>query len=197
MITSHHITSHDVLMLLHPVVAAESGELLYWDIRSKKVIFKDRQEDIQQIFFYKSQTRCVVVSKQGTRGAFTALVVSRSFPGGEAQWQFEYEFTAFLKVVMSSDEHNIISYDADKNTSNLNIFNMKTGNLVNFSIKYPGFKEVLKLVALPDKPSVVAMIDVDKGNLIDITQKKFIKSIPCWDGTCSKVIFPSFPPSSL
>merc|ERR1739844_74119 len=46
--------------------------------------------------------------------------------------------------------------------------------------------EVLKLVALPDKPSVVAMIDVDKGNLIDIAQKKFIKSIPCWDGTCSK-----------
>merc|ERR1712113_1544 len=30
------------------------------------------------------------------------------------------------------------------------------------------------------------MIDVDKGNLIDISQKKFIKSIPCWDGTCSK-----------
>ena len=90
---------------------------------------------------------------------------------------------------MSSDEHNIISYDADKNKSNLNIFNMKTGNLVNFSIKYPGFKEVLKLVALPDKPSVVAMIDVDKGNLIDISQKKFIKSIPCWDGTCSKVRF--------
>ena len=182
-------------MLLHPVVAAESGELLYWDIRSKKVIFKDRQEDIQQIFFYKSQTRCVVVSKQGTRGAFTALVVSRSFPGGEIQWQFEYEFTAFIKVVMSSDEQNIISYDADKNTSNLNIFNMKTGNLVKFSLKYPGFKEILKLVALPDKPSVVAMIDVDKGNLIDIAQKKFIKSIPCWDGTCSKVRY--FPPREL
>ena len=64
---------------------------------------------------------------------------------------------------------------------------MKNGSLVNFTIKYPGFKEVLKLVPLPDKPSVVAMIDVDKGNLIDISQKKFIKSIPFWDGTCSKV----------
>lgn len=168
------------------VVAAESGELLYWDIRTKKVIFKDRQEDIQQIFFYKNQTRCVVVSRSGSRGGFTALVVSRSFPGGEIQWQFKYEFAAFIKVVMSSDEHNIISYDADKNKSTLNIFNMKTGNLVNFTIKYPAFKEVLKLVALPDKPSVVAMIDVDKGNLIDISQKKFVKSIPFWDGTCSK-----------
>ena len=89
---------------------------------------------------------------------------------------------------MSSNELHIICYDADKTKHNLNIFNMKNGNLVTtFSLKYPGFKEVIKLVALPDKPSVVAVIDVDKGNLIDIVQKKFIKSIPCWDGTCSKV----------
>ena len=94
----------------------------------------------------------------------------------------------FLKVVMSSNEHHIICYDADKTQNMLNIFNVKNGNLVtSFSLKYPGLKEIVKLVALPDKPSVVAAIDVDKGNLIDITQKKFIKSIPCWDGTCSKV----------
>ena len=57
------------------------------------------------------------------------------------------------------------------------------------------------MVALPDKPSVVALIDVDKvleyfpilgnnslfqGNLMDILQQKFLKSIPFWDGTCSK-----------
>ena len=28
--------------------------------------------------------------------------------------------------------------------------------------RYTGFKEVIKVVALPDKPSVVALIDVDK-----------------------------------
>ena len=29
-------------------------------------------------------------------------------------------------------------------------------------LRYTGFKEVIKVVALPDKPSVVALIDVDK-----------------------------------
>ena len=42
---------------------------------------------------------------------------------------------------------------------------------------------------MPDKPSVVALIDVDKGNLMDIMQQKYLKSIPAWDGTCSKVLF--------
>ena len=81
---------------------------------------------------------------------------------------------------------------------------MKTGALAHkLMVKYAGFKEVTKMVALPDKPSVVALIDVDKvgsplfinvqvinnliqGNLMDLTQKRIIKTIPFWDGTCSK-----------
>ena len=50
------------------VVAAESGDLLYWDLNTKQVTFKDKQEDIQQIFFYKNQTKCIVVSKKGKKG---------------------------------------------------------------------------------------------------------------------------------
>ena len=50
------------------IVSAESGDLLYWDLKSRKVIFQQRQEDIQQIFFYKNQTRCIVVSKKDTKG---------------------------------------------------------------------------------------------------------------------------------
>ena len=38
--------------------------------------------------------------------------------------------------------------------------NYKKSNKI--SIRYTGFKEVIKVVALPDKPSVVALIDVDK-----------------------------------
>ena len=64
---------------------------------------------------------------------------------------------------------------------------MKNGSLVHkLSVRYTGFKEVLKMVPLPDKPSVVALIDVEKGNLMDLSQKRIIKTIPFWDGTCSK-----------
>ena len=68
--------------------------------------------------------------------------------------------------------------------------------------RYSNYKNVTKVVTLPDRPSVVALIDVDKvcndtrtsggswspqGNLMDILQQKFLKSIPFWDGTCSSV----------
>jgi hypothetical protein len=169
------------------IVAAESGELLYWDMGTQKVVHQEKQENIQQIFFYKSQSRCVVVSKKGSKGNESGLCVSRSVPEGTKQWEFEFPFVTFIKVVMTSDEHQLVCYDADKLKPNLYIHSMKNGSLVHkLSVRYTGFKDVIKLVPLPDKPSVVALIDVEKGNLMDLSQKRIIKTIPFWDGTCSK-----------
>ena len=43
--------------------------------------------------------------------------------------------------------------------------------------RYTGFKEVIKVVALPDKPSVVALIDVDKVLMgDDLIFKKYPRS---------------------
>jgi len=169
------------------IVAAESGDLLYWDMATRKVVHQEKQENIQQIFYYKNQSRCVVVSKKGSKGNESGLCVSRSVPEGTKQWEFEFPFVTFIKVVMTSDEHQLVCYDADKQKPNLYIHSMKNGSLIHkLSVRYTGFKEVLKMVPLPDKPSVVALIDVEKGNLMDLSQKRIIKSIPFWDGTCSK-----------
>ena len=61
-------------------MAAESGDLLYWDMETRKVVHQEKQENIQQIFYYKNQSRCVVVSKKGSKGNESGLCVSRSVP---------------------------------------------------------------------------------------------------------------------
>lgn len=90
--------------------------------------------------------------------------------------------------MITPDELYLVCYGYEKQRNHIYVHAVRTGELVNkIPIKYAGFKEVLKIVALPDKASVVALIDVDKGNLMDIMQQKYLKSIPAWDGTCSKV----------
>ena len=82
---------------------------------------------------------------------------------------------------------NLVCYNGDNIKPTIYVHSTKNGsNNFTIPIKYNGFKEVLKIVALPDKPSVIALIDVDKGNQIDIIQQKHIRSINGWDGTCSK-----------
>ena len=44
-------------------VAAESGDVLYWNMEDRKVIFQEKQPDVLQIFFYKNQTRCIAASR--------------------------------------------------------------------------------------------------------------------------------------
>ena len=115
-------------------------------------------------------------------------MISRSFPEGKVHWQFSYPFTVFKKIVITPDEQNFVCYGGENLKPTLYVHSAKNGNnLYTIPVKYNGFKEVLKIVALPDKPSVVALIDVDKGNQMDIIQQKHIRSISGWDGTCSKV----------
>ena len=40
------------------IVSAESENVLYWSIEDRSVIFQENQPDVQQLFFYKNQTRC-------------------------------------------------------------------------------------------------------------------------------------------
>ena len=144
-------------------VAAESGDVLYWDMKTRQVIFQEKQPNIQQIFFYKSQGRCIVISREGERGGYEGLVISRSFPEGKIHWKFSYPFSHFKNVVITPDETNLVCYNGDNTRPTLYVHSAKNGsNLYTIPVKYNGFKEVLKIVPLPDKPSVVAMIDVDK-----------------------------------
>lgn len=69
------------------------------------------------------------------------------------------------------------------------VFHAKTGTLVHkMPLKYPSFKDFHLVIPLPNKPTQVALIDQDKGNIVDIRSKKFVRSIPKWGG---KVSLPS------
>ena len=47
-------------------------------------------------------------------------------------------------------------------------------------------QEIQSMVVLPEKPGIVALIDVDKGNIMDVVNKKLVKSIQGWGGNCTK-----------
>ena len=121
-------------------------------------------------------------------GDYTAIVVSRDFPKGTVHWDFEFPFKDYKDIVITPDTLYMVCYGWDKKGPQIFVHAVRNGDLkFQIPVNYEGFKEVLKVVALPDKPTVIALIDVDKGNLIDILQEKYLKSIPAWDGTCSKV----------
>ena len=87
---------------------------------------------------------------------------------------------------MTADAQFFIALGCEKSKDTLFVYHLETGQFLHkFLVKYPNLKDITSLVAIPDKPSLVALIDPDKGNMVDVRNKKFVKSIPQWGGKFS------------
>ena len=120
-----------------------------------------------------------------------ALCVSRSFIEGVKGFEFEFPYKQYKDIILTSDASYFIAYGFDKLKDTLFVYHAETGEFLHkIPVKYPNFKvfatrrklsfisfkilfffclkEVTMIVALPDKPWQVALIDQDKGNMIDV-----------------------------
>ena len=166
------------------IIAAESENVLYWHVEEGKVIFKEKQKNILQQMFYDDEKHCLTVSKNGAPPDYKAICITRTFPEGRKKYEFDFTFKSFKDVVITADAQFFISLGAEKSKDTLFVHHLETGQFLHkFLVKYPNQKDISMLVAIPDKPSVVALIDQDKGNMVDVRNKKFVKAIPQWGGT--------------
>jgi len=165
------------------IVAAESGEVLYWNLASKSIVFREKINGINQLELNTNQNKALIGSSTGSAEIFTGKVLIKSFPAGESIMGIEYPYRKFLRVLLTQDESQVVCCGVEKGRSCLFHFSVEDGSLTNkIPIKYNGMKEIIKVVLIPDKLDWVGLIDGEKGNILDITSKKIIKSIPFWDG---------------
>ena len=134
--------------------------------------------------FYEDEGNCLAVSKTGSPPDYKAVCISRSFPEGKKKYEFEFSYKLFKNVVMTADAQFFIALGTEKSKDTLFVYHLETGQFLHkFLVKYPNLKDITLMVAIPDKPSLVALIDPDKGNMVDVRNKKFVKSFPQWGGT--------------
>lgn len=168
------------------IVAAESGYVEYWNVEKESVIFKEEQRNILQVVLYSEDSKSIFISKFGTVGNVKAVCTVRTVPDGDTLFEFEFFFKQFKKIVVSKDEQYFISYGLDNFKDSLFVFEAETGELLHtILVKYPNFKDVTMICGLPDKPWQVALIDADKGNIMDIKEKRYVRAIPLWGGAMS------------
>ena len=91
------------------MVSSESGDLLYWSLADRSVVFQERQENIRQILFFRSQTRCLAVSEERVEGAGrVGRAVARAVPTGNTIFTLQFPFREFRPVVITPGEAHIV-----------------------------------------------------------------------------------------
>ncbi|KAK2159956.1 hypothetical protein LSH36_143g06049 [Paralvinella palmiformis] len=180
-IVTHSVLNKEASYL----VSAESGQVLIWDVDKEKVIKQDAQEDVLQLFLTEDDSKAIAVSRSDPSHCKLAC---RSIPSGDVVYQFEYMCKTFRNSVVTADGLHIVTCALHKKTeaNTLRIYHAKTGSFMyETTPKYNNYKEFHQLIAMPNEPNHVALIDADKGNFWDIKKKCFVRSIQRWNGICS------------
>ncbi|XP_030746594.1 NACHT and WD repeat domain-containing protein 2 [Sitophilus oryzae] len=180
------------------IISAETGNILIWLRLTQQVIFKDEQPGIRQLSLIDNGTKILSISKPSNPPGTdfvrtTATVCVREIPSGEMMYTFEYAVRSttgvpFRPAVITSDNQHLIVSAADKtNRDCIVVYNAQNGNLVHrIPLKMCSIKDIAALVAIPNKGHLVAVMTADKGAIIDIKNKKHIRSIPKWGGSITK-----------
>uniref|UniRef100_A0A6P7FQL4 NACHT and WD repeat domain-containing protein 2 n=1 Tax=Diabrotica virgifera virgifera TaxID=50390 RepID=A0A6P7FQL4_DIAVI len=180
------------------IMSAESGNILIWLRLTQQVIFKEEQPGIRQLTLVDSGTKIISISKPsnppGTDCVRTvATVCVREIPNGEMVYSFEYPVRSitgvpFRPAVVTSDNQHLVMSGADKtNRDCIFVYNAQNGTFVHrIPLKMCAIKDVAGLVAMPHKGHLVAVMTTDKGAIIDIRSKKYLRTVPKWGGSITK-----------
>lgn len=185
------------------IISSETGKLIIWNRVTEQVLYKDDQPGIQQIILLEDGEKVLAVSCKEFNSAnqlgneeqkLTAKAIVRSVPDGEVLYKFDFPTKSipgipFRATVVSADGQYITTTSLDKNGKDaLSVYNAENGaHLHKVTLKTCGIKEnVLKVLSLPHKSTQVAVITSEKGSIIDIKSKKYIRSVPKWDGSCTR-----------
>ncbi|XP_057664227.1 NACHT and WD repeat domain-containing protein 2 [Diorhabda carinulata] len=180
------------------IISAESGNILIWLRLTQQVIFKEEQPGIKQLTLMDHGTKILSISKPsnppGTDFIRTmATVCIREIPNGEMIYSFEYAVRSitgvpFRPAVVTSDDQHLVMAGADKtNRDCIFVYNALSGTFIHrIGLKMCAIKDVAGLVAMPHKGHLIAVLATDKGAIIDIKSKKYLRTVPKWGGSITK-----------
>ncbi|XP_056633882.1 NACHT and WD repeat domain-containing protein 2 [Diorhabda sublineata] len=180
------------------IISAESGNILIWLRLTQQVIFKEEQPGIKQLTLMDHGTKILSISKPsnppGTDFIRTmATVCIREIPNGEMIYSFEYAVRSitgvpFRPAVVTSDNQHLVMAGADKtNRDCIFVYNALSGTFIHrIGLKMCAIKDVAGLVAMPHKGHLIAVLATDKGAIIDIKSKKYLRTVPKWGGSITK-----------
>ncbi|CAL1545368.1 unnamed protein product [Lymnaea stagnalis] len=175
------IVSHAVITAKGEfVVSAESPKLLIWDLTKDTPLFEVSIGDVQQVILCEDDTKVVAVSKlPGGKAQCICLTV----PEGQEVYKFEYTIQNYRHPVITHEGIYLAVPATDKSGDVIGVYHAKTGaRMYNLQLKYQNYLEYTHVMSMPHDPNLVAVIDPEKGNILDLKKKALVRSVPRWNG---------------
>ena len=170
------------------LIVAETDVLYVWNFPYRAILSANSEPDVKQILFITGEKRFLTASHKNEPDTQPSiLVVCRNVPLGDVVYTFEFNINKFLPVVITPDDHYVVGvgYDAAVKREHVRVYHLRKGVFLHkISLKYQNFKEIKDIVSF--HLCYVALIDNEKANVINCTEKKFSRSIKYWSGQMTR-----------
>lgn len=173
--------------------SSESNRLVIWDLEERKPTYVSSSQSnnvhIKQLQFHQSEINVMCATLDTTTKQVT--LTNYILPDGEVVYAIEYSLkqgSDYKNFAVSSDDTYLVVFRNDKKNDCLAIHLAADGSHVhNVKLQYPNYtSDFTQMVPMHKNPHYIALIDADKGNLINVKDKKFVRSIQKWNGRATK-----------
>jgi WD40 repeat protein len=175
------------------VCSSESNRLVIWDMEEKKPSYvcptQSNTVHIKQLFLHQSEVNLLCARLDINTKNVT--LTNYTMPDGEEIYKIDYSLkagTEYRNFVVSSDELYLVIFRNDKKNDYLAVHNAIDGShMHNVKLQYVNYTpDFLSMIPMHKNPHHIAIIDADKGSLINVKDKKFVRSIAKWNGRATK-----------
>ena len=102
--------------------------------------------------------------------------ISYAIPDGDMIYEISFSIKRMnqpKKCICTADDTYLIFIEEKKNNDVLSLYDPITGeHLHNVKLNYNSYKEILSMVTIPKQPHLIGLIDVDKGVVMNVRDKK-------------------------
>ena len=173
--------------------SSESNRLIIWDIEERRPTFISSSQSslihIRQIVFHQSEM-CILVATLDVN-AKLVKIGNYTVPDGEPTFSLEYNIkpeAEYRPFVVTTDDTYLVVFRNDKKQDQLSVYAAADGTALHvIKLQFTGYRnDFTRMVPMRDRPHFLALIDQEKGNLINLKEKKFVRSVKNWNGHATK-----------
>ena len=173
--------------------SSESNRLVIWDVDEKKATYVSSSQSsivhIKQLQFHQSEVNVLCATMDTNTKNVT--ITNYTIPDGEEVYKIEYSLKnniEYKNFTVTSDDQYLVFFRNDKKNDSLAVYMAADGShLHNVKLQYLNYvADFIQLIPMHKNPHYVAIIDADKGNVINCKEKKFVRSVPKWNGKATK-----------
>jgi WD40 repeat protein len=173
--------------------SSESNRLVIWDIEERKATFVAPPPapnlHIKQLQFHQAEINVICATLDMTTRV--VRLTNYIIPEGEVLYTIEYGLKNsidYKNFVVTSDDAYLAIFRNDKKTDMLSVYSASDGSHVhNIKLQYMSYmSDIVAIVPMHKNPNLVGLIDSEKGNIINLKEKRFIRSTPKWNGKATK-----------